>query len=273
MKTPRGREGVGVPRSRDPGLGIRVEGGSSTATAQRHLGGRKSFLSVRLRNLPSPSCPRDFVGIPPSFALRSAAFTLVELLTAVAILALLALLLFFITNSVTRTWRSEMARMDAYANGRAVLDFMGNELKKAWVEQASDSKGSWNGIPAGTEFNWRNVYCNFHTNLAYQCPNNSPTTPVPLYSIAVPSRKGTALWAVGYGLSNGFLVRWATNNADVVLGANGVTNGNWCATNTAVGTADILADNMAMQKVAEKAGFKLTREFGEPVVTARLELV
>ncbi len=37
-------------------------------------------------------------------------------------------------------------------------------------------------------------------------------------------------------------------------------------------TADILAENMAMQKVCEKAGFKLVREFGEPVVSARLEM-
>jgi acetyltransferase len=38
-------------------------------------------------------------------------------------------------------------------------------------------------------------------------------------------------------------------------------------------TADILAENTAMQRISEKAGFKLTREFGEPVVSARLELV
>ncbi|NWF82670.1 MAG: bifunctional acetate--CoA ligase family protein/GNAT family N-acetyltransferase [Bryobacteraceae bacterium] len=38
-------------------------------------------------------------------------------------------------------------------------------------------------------------------------------------------------------------------------------------------TADILAENMAMQRICEKAGFKLTREFGEPVVSARLDLV
>ncbi len=37
-------------------------------------------------------------------------------------------------------------------------------------------------------------------------------------------------------------------------------------------TADILAENSAMQKVAEKAGFKLTREMGDPVAAARLEL-
>jgi acetyltransferase len=37
-------------------------------------------------------------------------------------------------------------------------------------------------------------------------------------------------------------------------------------------TADILAENNPMQKVAEKAGFKLTREMGETVVSARLEL-
>ncbi|MBL0157405.1 MAG: bifunctional acetate--CoA ligase family protein/GNAT family N-acetyltransferase [Bryobacterales bacterium] len=38
-------------------------------------------------------------------------------------------------------------------------------------------------------------------------------------------------------------------------------------------TADILADNSAMQKVSEKAGFQLTRDLGEPVVSARLEIV
>ncbi|WP_321473048.1 bifunctional acetate--CoA ligase family protein/GNAT family N-acetyltransferase [uncultured Paludibaculum sp.] len=37
-------------------------------------------------------------------------------------------------------------------------------------------------------------------------------------------------------------------------------------------TADILAENSAMQKISERAGFKLKREAGEPVVGARLEL-
>ncbi|MBI4889561.1 MAG: GNAT family N-acetyltransferase [Acidobacteria bacterium] len=37
-------------------------------------------------------------------------------------------------------------------------------------------------------------------------------------------------------------------------------------------TADILAENITMQKVAEKAGFKLTRDVEEPVVSARLQL-
>ncbi|HPT25896.1 MAG TPA: bifunctional acetate--CoA ligase family protein/GNAT family N-acetyltransferase [Bryobacteraceae bacterium] len=37
-------------------------------------------------------------------------------------------------------------------------------------------------------------------------------------------------------------------------------------------TADILAENSAMQKVSEKLGFKLTREPGDPVVSAKLEL-
>jgi acetyltransferase len=37
-------------------------------------------------------------------------------------------------------------------------------------------------------------------------------------------------------------------------------------------TADILAENAAMQRIAEKAGFKLDRQVEEPVVGARLEL-
>lgn len=37
-------------------------------------------------------------------------------------------------------------------------------------------------------------------------------------------------------------------------------------------TADILAENAVMQKVSERAGFKLKRDPGEPVVSARLEL-
>ncbi|MGJ5815364.1 bifunctional acetate--CoA ligase family protein/GNAT family N-acetyltransferase [Paludibaculum fermentans] len=36
--------------------------------------------------------------------------------------------------------------------------------------------------------------------------------------------------------------------------------------------ADILAENSAMQKISERAGFKLKRDTGEPVVGARLEL-
>ncbi len=37
-------------------------------------------------------------------------------------------------------------------------------------------------------------------------------------------------------------------------------------------TAEILTENSAMQKVSEKLGFKLLRETGDPVVSARLEL-
>ena len=37
-------------------------------------------------------------------------------------------------------------------------------------------------------------------------------------------------------------------------------------------TADVLSDNMAMQKLAEKAGFTLKRALGDPVVSARMEL-
>ncbi|MBN9662774.1 MAG: bifunctional acetate--CoA ligase family protein/GNAT family N-acetyltransferase [Acidobacteria bacterium] len=37
-------------------------------------------------------------------------------------------------------------------------------------------------------------------------------------------------------------------------------------------TADILAENSAMQRISERAGFKLKRDTGEPVVGARLEL-
>jgi acetyltransferase len=36
--------------------------------------------------------------------------------------------------------------------------------------------------------------------------------------------------------------------------------------------ADILAENTAMQRVAERLGFRVQREIGEPVVSARLEL-
>jgi len=36
--------------------------------------------------------------------------------------------------------------------------------------------------------------------------------------------------------------------------------------------ADILAENTAMQNVAEKLGFRIEREIDEPVVSARLEL-
>jgi acetyltransferase len=37
-------------------------------------------------------------------------------------------------------------------------------------------------------------------------------------------------------------------------------------------TADILSENTPMQKVCEKSGFQITRELGDPVVSARLDL-
>ena len=37
--------------------------------------------------------------------------------------------------------------------------------------------------------------------------------------------------------------------------------------------ADILAENTGMQKIAQRLGFKLDREIGDPTVAATLELV
>jgi prepilin-type N-terminal cleavage/methylation domain-containing protein len=74
--------------------------------------------------------PRD-----PRFQFRSErrAFTLLELLVSVTILALLVILLFSIVEGATRLWRSSENRVDSYREARAALNVIASDLRSALI--------------------------------------------------------------------------------------------------------------------------------------------
>lgn len=65
---------------------------------------------------------------PASPGRGSRAFTLVELLIAVALVALLSVFLFSILDATSKLWKDNEARVDSYREARAALNFMAREL-------------------------------------------------------------------------------------------------------------------------------------------------
>ncbi len=189
---------------------------------------------------------------PYSF-LRRAAFTLLEIVVSTAIVAIISLILLQIISSMLDATRAETARMDAYSNGRTVLELMARDIRQTWVERASTSNNpSWTGIPAGTEFNWRNLHAQFARGPHYHLNTDNPMI---FYSGAIPVVRGDAssgLRVVGYGISNGLLLRYQAvlEDSDAVerglWSASGVTNNNFTITNypAAVASAEVIAENI-----------------------------
>lgn len=64
---------------------------------------------------------------------RLAAFTLVEILVAVAILALLVVLLASLLGGVNRAWISGEQQVETFQDGRAILDLMSRDLAQAII--------------------------------------------------------------------------------------------------------------------------------------------
>ena len=62
---------------------------------------------------------------------KSAAFTLVELLISVALVALLSAMLFSILDATSKLWQNNEARVDSYREARAALNFIARELSSA----------------------------------------------------------------------------------------------------------------------------------------------
>ncbi|MDL5053049.1 type II secretion system protein [Oscillatoria laete-virens NRMC-F 0139] len=154
--------------------------------------------------------------------LRRAAFTLLEIVVSTAVVAVLSLILLQIISSMLDATKAETARMDAYANGRAVLEMMARDIRQTWVENSSadvDADGrhtnnlAWGNVPEGTEMNWRSIYTRFQTNVVTNLPSINVVPTQIVYSGVIPVVRGSAesgLRVVGYGLSNGFLIRYQT---------------------------------------------------------------
>jgi uncharacterized protein (TIGR02599 family) len=68
------------------------------------------------------------------------AFTLAELLVAIAVLSILVLLLCGILNQVSSTWSEIRAQIDRHQNGRSILNVMASELRVAALPQDRSNK-------------------------------------------------------------------------------------------------------------------------------------
>ncbi|MDZ4815234.1 MAG: prepilin-type N-terminal cleavage/methylation domain-containing protein [Verrucomicrobiota bacterium] len=202
-------------------------------------------------------------------------FTLIEVLVSLALISFISIMLFYIVSGLTDSWRTEMARMDAYSSGRVVLDFIGEDLKKGTVDEYSEAVNpagdytnsiQWGDVPPGTEFNWRAMYCSFPTVVAMQVPTNGPTTAISLFNFVTPATRGTNLVrAISYGLSNGFLMRWQTTDEAIVFSANGVNTKGWTVTNK----PDILAQNVYWVQIdsygtTDNVNYPATSAWGSP---------
>lgn len=83
---------------------------------------RRSF---GLRRSPTSNCQ-----LPTA---NHSAFTLVEMLVAVAVLSMLMFLLFTAVNQASRAWLQGENRVETFTAARAALDFMSKELAQAMV--------------------------------------------------------------------------------------------------------------------------------------------
>lgn len=93
---------------------------------------------AHLRSLPPKSGP-------------SAAFSLLELLAAMAVLSLLSVVLFQMVDGATRLWRDKEKRVESYREARAALGFISREIGSALV--LPHATGTIAGTPVYTSTN------------------------------------------------------------------------------------------------------------------------
>ena len=127
---------------------------------------------------------------PVILSKNSPAFTLLELLVAVAVLSLLLVVLLNIVQSTTTLWRVSENRVEAYREARAALQVMASDLK---------------GILPSTNTNY------FRTNLINSSPNVGFLAALPLSAQDTNSKSD--ICTVGYFLAYG--------NKSPVAGADG----------------------------------------------------
>ena len=78
---------------------------------------------------------------------RASGFTMIELLVAMAVLALLVVLLMGIVESGTKLWRQSESRVDSYREARAALGIMSRDLGNA-LAAGGTNKFLINGSPS-----------------------------------------------------------------------------------------------------------------------------
>ena len=92
----------------------------------------RSAARFRDRRLAFTRLPRGMAPGPPFIG--SAAFSLVELMVAVAVLSMIMLFIAGITGTVSNTWSLSEKRLETYQSSRGVLELMTREMTPAVVD-------------------------------------------------------------------------------------------------------------------------------------------
>lgn len=71
--------------------------------------------------------------LDPGFIKKAAAFTMLELLVAMAVLSLLVVLLLSMVDNATKMWRQSENRVDAYREARAALNVIASDLASIYT--------------------------------------------------------------------------------------------------------------------------------------------
>lgn len=86
--------------------------------------------TFRISGIPQPHLQlrSERRGAKSELAVRSSAFTLLELMVSMAVLSLIIVLLLSIVDNATTMWRQSENRVDAYREARAALNVIANDL-------------------------------------------------------------------------------------------------------------------------------------------------
>lgn len=123
---------------------------------------------------------------------RRAAFTLLELLVAMTVLAILVVMLMGLVDSATKLWRQNETRVDAYREARAALNVISEELRS---------------LVASTNLDY------FSTNVVGLAGNSDPAA-ARLFFLATLSPAAQPAGSKSTVCSVGYFLRWARQNAN-----------------------------------------------------------
>ncbi len=94
----------------------------------------------------------------PANPVKNSAFSLIELLVAMAVLSLLVVMMLGLVDSATKLWRDSENRVDAYREARAALGIMSRDLRNVVATTNTNlfllnADGAFGKTPAGAETN------------------------------------------------------------------------------------------------------------------------
>jgi general secretion pathway protein J len=154
-------------------------------------------------------------------------FTLLELIAAVAVLSILALILFEVFNQATRGWEQGQNRVESGQQARAALDFLARDLSQAIVNTNGSLPPTFSGISS--------------EKMAFYAPVNpdldGPDLCLVSYEVLTDTnslkslQRTTSTWPSGTNIVSIVAENIVSLNFDYYGGAEGTTRfGSWAST-------------------------------------------